>query len=238
MTAVGGSLAIAFSAASSKRSSGFPLDPVATIFFGWLEYPVLAVGALGVLAFTSECSTGQIRTTFSAIPWRPAVLAAKAGVVSAVVLLLGEILAFASFFISQELLAGHHSELSLSRSGGLSSVLAGGLSLFVIATVGLGLGAIVGNTAGALAVLPAVVYLPLLLLALPCPWPDRIGRYTIVMAAYQLVSLSHAPRFALSGPVAHGAGRVACSPVGGWGGRDKQTGGLSSWGGARRYQAW
>ena len=193
LTAVGGSLVIALTAASSKASSGLPLDPVASIFFGWLEYPVLAVGALGVLAFTSECSTGQIRTTFSAVPWRPAVLGAKAGVVGAVVLLLGEVLAFASFFLSQALLAGHQGGLSLFRSGELGSVLAGGLSLFVIAMVGLGLGAIIRNTAGALAALPAVVYLPLLLLVLPSPWPDTIGKYTILMAAYQLVSLHPHP---------------------------------------------
>lgn len=40
----------------------------------WLEYPVLAVGVLGVLTFTSEFSTGQIRTTFTAVPRRLAVL--------------------------------------------------------------------------------------------------------------------------------------------------------------------
>jgi len=51
-------------------------DPVAWSFTGWLEYPVLAVGILGVLAFTSECATGQIRTTFTAVPQRLAVLGA------------------------------------------------------------------------------------------------------------------------------------------------------------------
>ncbi|HYA45106.1 MAG TPA: hypothetical protein VED59_05845, partial [Acidimicrobiales bacterium] len=160
--------------------------------FAWLEYPVLAVGILGVLAFTSECSTGQIRTTFSAVPQRAAVLLAKASVVGAAVLTVGEASAFGSFFLSQAVLAGH-SQLSLAQAGEARAVLAGGFSLFVVAMVGLGLGAVIRHTAGAVAALPAVVYLPLLVLSLPSPWADRIGGYTILMCAYQLVSLHRQP---------------------------------------------
>ncbi len=60
VTAIGGSVIVAIATASSGHS---PMDPLASIFLAWLEYPVLAVGILGVLAFTSEYSTGQIRTT-------------------------------------------------------------------------------------------------------------------------------------------------------------------------------
>ena len=193
VTALGGSGAVAVSLALAKKGSGLPLDPLASIFFAWLEYPVLAVGTLGALAFSSECSTGQIRTTFSAVPQRAAVLAAKASVLGAVVLVLGEVLAFGSFFFSQAVLAGHRSELSLARPGEVRAVVAGGFSLFVVAMVGLSLGAIVRHTAGAVAALPAVLYLPLRVLSLPSPWADRIGSYTILIAAYQLVSLHRQP---------------------------------------------
>ncbi len=193
VTALGGSGVIAVSSALANKGSGLPLDPMASIFFAWLEYPVLAVGVLGVLAFGSECNTGQIRTTFSAVPQRATVLAAKASVLGAVVLVLGEALAFGSFFLSQAVLAAHHSELSLARPGEVRAVLAGGFSLFVVAMVGLGLGAIIRHTAGAVAALPAVLYLPLLVLSLPSPWADRIGSYTILMSAYQLVSLHRQP---------------------------------------------
>jgi len=193
VTALGGSGVIALSSASSKAGSGLGLDPVASIFFPWLEYPVLAVGILGVLVFTSECSTGQVRTSFSAVPQRSAVLGAKAAVVGGAVLVLGEALAFASFFLSQAVLAGHHSQLSLSRGGEVRAVLAGGFSLFIVAMVGLGLGTLIRHTAGAIAALPAVLYLPLLVLSLPSPWADRIGSYTIVMSAYQLVSFQRQP---------------------------------------------
>ena len=62
---------------------------------------MLAVGVLGVLAFSSEYSTGLIRTTFAAVPRRWAVLAAKAAVVGAAALIAGEVLAFASFVLTR-----------------------------------------------------------------------------------------------------------------------------------------
>lgn len=186
VTAIGGSTVVAVSTASVGKA---PFDPLASVFIAWLEYPVLAVGVLGVLTFTSEYSTGQIRTTFAAVPRRLAVLAAKASVVGVVVLALGEVLAFGSFFLSEAVLTGHHQGLSLSRAGELRGVMAGGFSLFVIAIVGLGLGALVRHTAGAVAALPALVYLPLLALSLPPPWDDRIARFTLLIAAYQVTSL-------------------------------------------------
>jgi hypothetical protein len=33
-----------------------------------------------------------------------------------------------------------------------------------------------------------VIYLPLVVLALPHPWNDAIGKFSLLMAAYQLVS--------------------------------------------------
>jgi hypothetical protein len=98
VTALGGSVILAFSAA---REANQPFDSLASIYVAWLEYPVLAMGILGVLVFTSEFSTGQIRTTFVAVPRRRAVLAAKAGVIGALSLVFGEGLSFTAFLLSQ-----------------------------------------------------------------------------------------------------------------------------------------
>ncbi len=186
VTAVGGSAIVAI----SERSSGKPptADPVASVFLAWLEYPILAVGILGVLSLTSEYPTGQIRTTFAAVPQRLTVLAAKAGVTGIVALIFGEALAFASFLLCEAILAGHHGATSLSHPGVPGELLAAGFSVFAIAMLGLGLGAIIRNTAGAVAALPALIYLPLVLLTLPHPWNDTIGKFTLLTAAYQLVS--------------------------------------------------
>jgi ABC-2 type transport system permease protein len=61
--------------------------------------------------------TRLIRTTFVAVPRRRAVLAAKAATAGAVALAAGGVLAFASFFLTQAILPGHHRGLSLAPPG-------------------------------------------------------------------------------------------------------------------------
>jgi ABC-type transport system involved in multi-copper enzyme maturation permease subunit len=195
VTAIGGSTIIA--AASTGRAGHSPFEPLEPVFIAWVEYPVLAVGILGVLAFTAEYSTGQIRTTFAAVPQRRAVLAAKAGAVGLLTLCFSELLAFISFFLSQAIVS-NHGGLSLAHPGVAGAVLAAGFTLFAIAMVGVGLGAIIRHTAGAIAALPAVIYLPLVLLSLPAPWADRIGKFTVLIAASQVVSLH--PKASLLSP--------------------------------------
>jgi ABC-2 type transport system permease protein len=186
ITAIGGSALVAVSERSSSQS---PIGgPVASVFTAWLEYPVLAVGILGVLSLTSEYATGQIRTTFAAVPQRLTVLTAKATVIGVIALVFGEALASASFLLSQAILADHRGATSLSHSGVPSELLAAGFCLFAIAMLGFALGTIIRNTAGAVAALPALIYLPLVVLSLPHPWNDAIGKFTLLMASYQLVS--------------------------------------------------
>ena len=114
VTAIGGSTIIA--AAATGRAGHSPFEPLEPVFIAWVEYPVLAVGILGVLAFTAEYSTGQIRTTFAAVPQRRAVLAAKAGAVGLLTLCFSELLAFISFFLSQAIVSNHRG-LSLAHPG-------------------------------------------------------------------------------------------------------------------------
>src|ERR1017187_712065 len=57
-------------------------DPVNQGFAG-LTIGQLAFGVLGVLMITSEFSSGLIRATFAAVPRRPLLLAAKAGLLGA-----------------------------------------------------------------------------------------------------------------------------------------------------------
>jgi ABC-2 type transport system permease protein len=175
--------------AAVPAGQGAPLpDPVAFSFIGWAEYPVLAVGILGVLTFTSEYATGQIRTTFTAVPRRLAVLAAKTAVVAALALVFGELLAVASFSLTQAILSRHGQGVALTHPGVPGAVLAAGFVLVVVAVTGVGLGAAIRHTAGAIALLPVVFYLPLALLPLPDPW-SRIDRFTLPVAAYQVVAL-------------------------------------------------
>jgi ABC-2 type transport system permease protein len=197
-TAVGGSAIVALSERASNKPDRF--DPVASIFLAWLEYPILALGILGALTFTSEYTTGQIRTTFAAVPQRLSVLAAKAAVTGAVALIFGETLAFATFSLFEAILAGHHGATSLSHPGVSGELLSAGFTLFAIALLGLALGAIIRHTAGAVAAIPALIYLPLVVLWLPHPWNDTIGKLTLLTAAYELVS-EHSHSGLLSRPL-------------------------------------
>ena len=163
-------------------------DPVSDSFSG-LGLAQLAFGALGVLAISSEYATGLIRTTFGAVPRRRAVLAAKAAVVGAVTLLAGELIAVATFFTGQWALAPQHLNVTLAHPGALRGVLAAGLYLAVMAWVGLGLGAVIRHTAGAITALVGLVFLlPTVIHALPAPWDTRIGRFTLDGAAQQMIA--------------------------------------------------
>lgn len=163
-------------------------DPVSDSFSGF-GLAKLAFGALGVLAISSEYTTGLIRTTFAAVPRRRAIIAAKAAVVGAVALLAGELTAFVTFFAAQWALSAHHLDVTLAHPGALRGVLAAGFYLAVTAWVGLGLGAVIRHTAGAITVTAAVVFLlPEIVHALPAPWDGRIGKFTLDLAAQQMIA--------------------------------------------------
>jgi hypothetical protein len=163
-------------------------DPVYDSFSG-LGLAQLAFGALGVLAISSEYTTGLIRSTFAAAPRRRAVIAAKAAVVGVVTLLAGELIAFATFFTGQWALAARHLNVTLAHPGALRGLLAAGLYLAVMAWVGLGLGAVIRHTAGAITAMVGVVFLlPTVIRALPAPWDTRIGRFTLDGAAQQMIA--------------------------------------------------
>ena len=174
--------------ALSSAAKGPAPDPLLPGLLS-LEYAVLAVSVLGVLTFSSEYSTGLIRTTFAAVPRRRVVLAAKAAVAGAVTLAAGEVVAFVSFFATQAVLHGHHQGVSLSHPGVPGAVLADGILLCVCALLGVALGAIIRHTAGGIAAAVAVIVLPSLTIVLPAPWNDRIGRFTLVEAARQVTVL-------------------------------------------------
>lgn len=141
---------------TAQDRAGF--DPVGDSFTG-LDYAQLAFGVLGVLAVSTEYGTGMIRTTLAAVPRRGVVFAAKALVVGALTLVLGELFAFTTFLLGQAALASHHLDVSLADPGVLRTVASAGLYLCVLALVGYGLGALLRHSAGAIAVMFGIVFL-------------------------------------------------------------------------------
>ncbi|MEU4536018.1 ABC transporter permease [Streptosporangium sp. NPDC023825] len=137
----------------------------------------ICMAVLGVLAFTSEHATGMARTTFTAVPQRGAVLAARAAVVAAVAFAVGQgsgLVTFAAgrLIIGDRPIPGFASSLHEEFPG----MFAAGLSAVVLAMVGLGAGAVLRSTAGAITGVVAYLYvLPRFATALPDPWNARVG---------------------------------------------------------------
>lgn len=138
----------------------------------------LLLGCLGVLTITTEFSSGLIRATFAAVPDRARVLAAKAGVLAAVTLVAGEILTFAAYWAGQAALKSPAPHATLGQPGVLRAVLLTGAYPALIALIGLGVGAIIRHTAGAICAVVGVVFvLPLLALPLGTSAQNAVDKF-------------------------------------------------------------
>ncbi|HYT11124.1 MAG TPA: hypothetical protein VEL73_10740 [Mycobacteriales bacterium] len=137
-----------FARMTAARKASF--DPTNMGFSGTLV-GMLGMGVLGVLVMTGEYSSGMIRATLAAVPNRPLVLAAKAAVFGAVALVVGEIVVFANFLAGEAVLTSAAPHASLGQPGVLRAVLLTGAFLALLGLIGLGLGAIIRHTAGAVA---------------------------------------------------------------------------------------
>ncbi|WP_419993615.1 ABC transporter permease subunit [Streptomyces boninensis] len=100
----------------------------------------IALTAIGVFAAVGEYSSGQIRTTFAAVPARRSVLAAKAVVLAAVTTVFGAVVAIVSFFATQGILDRRDVGVGLGHPGALQAVVGSALLAPVCALVGMALG--------------------------------------------------------------------------------------------------
>lgn len=173
----------------SERANRHPLD----IALAGVNVSQLAVAVLGVLVVTGEYSTGMIRASFSAVPKRLPVLWAKTGVFGVVTFALMLPSVVAAFYASQAILARHHLlQTSLADAGIGRSVVGGAVYLLLVGIFALGIGAIVRNTAGAIATFAGIFFvIPPLMNVLPSSWNHAISKYLPSEAGRQLFSLTH-----------------------------------------------
>jgi hypothetical protein len=143
---------------------GFGWDPTNQAMAG-LAIGSLALGVLGVLAISGEYGSGTMRSSLAAVPRRETLFAAKATVVGALTLVVGEILSFGAFFFGQAILrSGGAPAAHLGQPGVLRAVVLTGAFLSLFSLLGLGLGLIIRHTAGAIATFAGVTLLAPLLL--------------------------------------------------------------------------
>ncbi len=158
-------------------------DPTEESYAG-LAIGQLAFGVLGALMITSEFSSGMIRATLAAVPRRPLLLAAKAAVLGAVTLAVGEVLAFGAFAVGELVLGSPAPHASLGQPGVLRAVLMAGVYPALIALTALGLGAIIRHTAGAISAVVGILFvLPLILLPLGTSIQNSVGQFMPMLIA-------------------------------------------------------
>lgn len=154
----------------------------------------LAIGSLGVLIMSGEYATGMIRASFSAVPRRLPVLWAKLAVFATTTLLLTVPSVLLAFFIGQSIFTRKHLETTLSHPGVLRAVIGAALYLTVVGLLGVGLGALIRNTAGAISTLFGLLFvLPILVHFLPTSWSDPISKYLPSNAGSAVLQVVPAP---------------------------------------------
>jgi ABC-type transport system involved in multi-copper enzyme maturation permease subunit len=158
-----------------REALGF--DPTTRTLSG-IFLAQLAIGVLGVLLITGEYATGMIRATFAAVPTRLPVLWAKAVVFAVVTLVLMVPTVLVAFLIGQSILTSKHLQTDLSNPGVLRAVIGAALFLTIVGLLGIGLGALLRNTAAGISTLFGLLFvLPILVRFLPTSWSDPINKY-------------------------------------------------------------
>jgi hypothetical protein len=152
-------------------------DPTAVSLAG-VNLAQLTIGVLGVLLVSNEYATGMIRSTLAAVPARLPVLAAKATVLALATVVLAVPAVVAAFLAGQHILARAHLDVVIGAPGVTRAVLGSALYLGVVGLLGLGLGALVRNTAGAVCGLIGALFgLQFVLALMPATIQDHLYRY-------------------------------------------------------------
>ena len=183
----------------SMLSNGAPIaaegetiyDPAGNSLFG-ATLAQLVLGVLGALVFTSEYSTGLIRTTLTAVPRRLPVLWAKGIVVAAASFATMVASLSVAFFVGQAVYGGGGPSASLSDPGVFRAVLAAALFPTAIAVMGVGFGALMRHTATAIGILVAILFVvPVLFETLGGVWgraseylPGEAGQTMMTVVQY------------------------------------------------------
>jgi ABC-2 type transport system permease protein len=160
-------------------------DPAKSALTGVVLGQAIVV-LLGVGTISGEYGTGMITTTFTALPQRLEVLAAKAFVVTGLVLAAGVVAVLGSVLVGDALLPD-----GLPLTGPVVRAAAGSvLYLTLIALLGVGLAALVRDAAAAAGLALGLLYLtPIIATLVSDPtWHDRLRTWSPMTAGLAIQS--------------------------------------------------
>jgi ABC-2 type transport system permease protein len=186
---IAATVAISAAAIAANRCPAGLTCPVDTtkLSLTGVEFGEAVVAILAVLPVCNEYSTGMIRVTLAAMPRRVAVLAAKAGIVSGLVLVAGAVAVLACLLAGRLILPGHgfsaargFPPLSLADGSTLRAAAGSVLYLGLIALLSIGIAAIVRDSAVTIGTVLGLLYLsPVIAAFVGNPtWHNRLERYT------------------------------------------------------------
>jgi ABC-2 type transport system permease protein len=172
----------------AKQQAQIVADPVSFILGGGFQLSQLAICVLGVLVMAGEYSTGAIRASLLAVPKRTPMLAAKSVVFAALVFVVGELVAFPSFFLGASIVHAK-APVSIGDPGVLRAVIGAGLYLSVLGLFALAIGALVRHTAGGITgVIGFVLVLSPLAQLLPGSFGKHVHAYLPSEAGHLIAS--------------------------------------------------
>jgi ABC-2 type transport system permease protein len=174
-------------------------DPTAVIFGAGLGLGQLAICVLGVIVITNEYTSGTIRASLLAVPHRIPMLTAKALVFAVIDFVVSAIAVFAVFFITTAILRSHVS-ITLGQPGVTRAVIGAVLYLTVLGLFALAVGGLIRHTAGAIAIVIAlVIVVPPLVSLIPGTIANHIHGYLPTVAGELVAQTSQQSGDVLSG---------------------------------------
>jgi ABC-2 type transport system permease protein len=186
--------AAAVGATNCPQHLACPVDPVKLSLTG-VQLGQAVVAILAVLMISNEYSSGLIRVTLAALPRRLSVLAAKAVLLAAVVLVASAVAVLGSVLAGHLILPGHGFTAArgfhpvwLSYGPALRAAGGSVLYLALIALLSLGVAVLVRDSAVAIGVALAVLYLFPIVLAFVGNehWQRRLERWTPTVAGLNI----------------------------------------------------
>ena len=143
-------LTIGFTSLVVGNSGSETPATVASTQFGY-GFGMAVIMVLAALAVTTEYRFGTIRTTFQAVPHRASALVAKATVVAALALVIGELSAFGSWGVAN--LLKPNADLALNSGADWINVAGVGVLYALAALIAVAVGILIRHSAGAISLL-------------------------------------------------------------------------------------
>lgn len=192
---IGLGVLMAFTLPTSNDSASGIVNPfamddpmvVVTTMTAGLALGQLIIAVLGVLVISGEYSTGQIRSTFTAVPTRLPVLWAKSIVFAVVTFVVSVLSMLVTFVVALPILASRDISVSLLDEAVWPAIVGAAAYLSFLGVISLGLGAIIRSTAGGIASsLGLILVVPVILVVIPVTWVQDLANWLPSAAGGQL----------------------------------------------------